>query len=119
MTPRSRQDSESVERSGSLRGGSASLVPVTTKVHLSDADRALIRRRSDKQAYVAILHFRGPRGRRYRASRTPVRVIPETVTKDVAEMRLRHWKDGAYISEIEYLIIGPFGNVVAPMDNKE
>lgn len=51
----------------------------TQKIQLTDDERALARRSTDKAVFVAVVEFTGPRGRKYRPIRTDAKVTEGAV----------------------------------------
>jgi hypothetical protein len=59
---------------------------------LTDQERAQIRRLRARVGYVGVVHFRGPRGRRYRPTRTSVCVTREQADTAVAGLRAGQYR---------------------------
>ena len=68
-----------------------------TKFSLSDAQKRDLRLRgTDAEAYVAVVDFRGPRGRRYRpVVRGTYRSVEQAI-QEIAHVRSRPYASGAF-----------------------
>lgn len=82
------------------------------KIRLSDQERAKIRRQADKCAWVGVIKFSGPRGRRYRPVRTGICITEERVQREVAEIKSRRYANGAYPHGVEYVLVNQLGEVI-------
>lgn len=85
---------------------------MTRRVQLTDDERALARRSGDKAVYVAVVHFRGPRGRRYRPIRTDARVTENAVLQQAHTIRCKRYAGSPIVTGTELLLCDPLGQVI-------
>lgn len=85
----------------------------TRRIPLTDEERALARRLPEKAVWVGVVNFRGPRGRKYRPLRTKARATEETVREEIADIRSRQYRGGAFAYAPELLLVDQLGNVLA------
>ncbi len=83
------------------------------RITLNDSERALLRRLPDRTGYVAIVNFRGPRGRNYVPIRTAAYLTIELAEKAAADIRGRRYKNNAMPIGTELYAVDALGRVVA------
>lgn len=86
------------------------------KIALSDAERAMIRRRPSKTGLVGVVNFRGPRGRQYRPIRTAACVGRVGVEREIAEIRGKRYANGAFATSAAIRTVNHLG-VVLDVEN--
>lgn len=87
-------------------------MPATTRINLTDPERALARRTDDRTAFVGILEFfNGPRGGRYRPLRTAAHATEAGALRELTALRTRRWKQSP--RDAKLLLLDQLGNVLA------
>jgi hypothetical protein len=81
------------------------------KIELKQEDRDFVKRRPNKEAYVGVVWFRGPRGRKYRPVRTKVHLTADYAANEVWDIRSRTYRNGAFPIRHEVYVIDFLGNV--------
>ena len=84
---------------------------VGQKITLTDKERAFIRRRPAKEAFLAVIEFRGPRGRRYRPTRTAPELTALHAEERAQEIRNRPYAHGAYATSSAVYRVNALGYV--------
>jgi len=73
-----------------------STVNTPERFKLTDKERSLGKRRPTKTLFVAVINFRGPRGRRYRPMRTAATMTPQQALDQAQDIRTRPYAHGAF-----------------------
>lgn len=82
-------------------------------IALTDDERALARRLPDKVVYVAIVDFRGPRGRNYRPIRSDAKVSEASALAQAETIRNKRYRNNARPTATTLFMVDPLGNVLA------
>lgn len=86
---------------------------VDRKIDLSQSERNLAKRRPSKTVEVAVINFRGPRGRKYRPIRTAACLNRGLAVAAAREIRCRRYANGAFPTSTEILTVDFIGRVKA------
>lgn len=83
------------------------------RVELRQEERNLVKRRPNKTGYIARVEFRGPRGRKYIATRSAVQINREFAEREAQKIRGGNYKHGAFPTKTEILSVDFIGRVTA------
>lgn len=85
----------------------------TTKIQLTHDERALARRQDDKAVFVAVVDFRGPRGRNYRPIRGAAKVTEAGALAQAELIRGKNYANNATPTLTTLFVVDALGNVLA------
>lgn len=81
-----------------------------TRINLTDAERLRVVGHG-RHALVGIVDFRGPRGRRYRSTRTGIHFTAERVQEEIDRIRGGRYAHGAYAYASTVRVVNHLGQL--------